>query len=87
MEALRFEGFFIRSSIRFPSEMCFYATLRNHLKNVSDSKRPSKMEVQNAPRFDVPPKMEVQNAPRFGVPPKMEVQNAPRLGVPPKMEV
>ena len=81
MEALRCEGFFIRSSIRFPSEMCFYTILRNHLKNASDSKRPSKMEVQNAPRFGVPPKMEVQNAPRFSVPPKMEVQNAPCFGV------
>ena len=73
MEALRFEGFFIRSSIRFPSEMRFYTALRNRLKNASDSKRPSKMEVQNAARFGVPSKMEVQNAPRFGVPPKMEV--------------
>ena len=81
MEALRFEGFFIRSSIRFPPKMYFYTTLRNHPKNASDSKRPSKMEVQNAPRFGVPSKMEVQNAPRFGVPPKMEVQNAPRFGV------
>ena len=82
MKALRFEGFFIRSSIHFPSEMCFYTTLRNHLKNASDSKRPSKMEVQNAPRFGVPPKMEMQNAPRFGVPSKMEVQNVPRFSVP-----